>query len=201
MHIILNRGSSFVVEFPVLQRFAAHEVSRCTWSRQWAWTLTCIHLWEVSQIGWKILLCHFELDIILLKILHVAMQMVQNLRGVVRLHNILILHPWLVGSHIICALHLPAHGLLLGATGSTTECGLVIHWHLVLHLVLAESRMGPISNQLRLLFRNIVHMTNAIVMIVLHISIILPLGSLLRLLILSLEIIQKNHLVLKDLPL
>jgi hypothetical protein len=39
--------------------------------------------------------------------------------------------------------------------------------------------VGPVSDQLGLLFRDVVHMTNAVVVVVLHVGICLPLRGLL----------------------
>lgn len=73
LHVILDWCSSFVVYFAVLHRFTTDKVSWGAWCGKSTTTLASVHVCEVPEIGWKILLSHFELSAILLQVLHVAM--------------------------------------------------------------------------------------------------------------------------------
>ena len=113
--------------------------------------------------------------------------MVQKLRGIVRLHNVLILHPGLRSNYVACVLHFPSNGFLSGAAGSTAAQGRLVHInrHLALELVHVHQSLISIIGKL-ILVSNIIHVTNAIVMVMLDVLTIGPFRLLLRLLILSL---------------
>jgi len=101
---------------------------------------------------------------------------VQKLRGVVRLHNVLILHPRLGSKYIASVLYFPSNGLLPGAAGSTAAQGRLVHIyrHLALELVHVHKSLVSIIDKL-VLVSNVVHMTNAIIMVMLDIHIGVPL--------------------------
>ena len=115
------------------------------------------------------------------------MQVVQKLRGVIGLHNVLTLSSRLRPSDVACVLHFPSNGLLPGTTGSTAAQGRLVHitGHLTLNLVHVHKGLVSIVDEL-VLVSNIVHVANAIVMVMLDIHVNSSLRLLLRLLILSL---------------
>lgn len=116
--------------------------------------------WEVFEALRQILLGHFQL--ISLEVLHVVSQVVKNLRGVIRVKNILTLH----FRTIVKSKDLLLSGgrlLLFSSAGAGTENGLV---HVIAEILGVHGALHVVLAGCKVLVVDIANMTDRVVMVV-----------------------------------